>query len=293
VATYADQIRTDLHGRTFLDADVEKRLLRQGVNNWGLGYGEARRSLIDVSAAAGVALQSDVDAAVMSYLETQISSSGRINRPTFERAAALYRARSRDRVSLAQARSRIKTLMLQRNLQPARRGWLWPSRRWFDSIPEMPAGAEAAQAVDQGAEATPSAAPATQVLNAWAAAVNARNPQTVVALYAPSALLLATGSAEPRRGAGEIIGYFQKLLSYPQFSVAIDQPLDLRGVDPVVASGLYVFSWIDQSGQVVRVPARYSFAISRADQRSGGGARGAILMHHSSALPGSPGADQL
>lgn len=296
MTTFVDQIRTDLQGRVFLDSAVEKRLLRQGVNAWGLSYSDARQSVLNVSSAAGVALQSDVEGGVLSFLETQATSTSQISRANFERAAALYRARSRDRVSLAYARSRVKALMLQRNLLPRRHGWIWRSRRWFDAIPDLPSGIETAPETTGGetmGATAPVASSAVRILNTWAAAVNARNPQAVTQLYAPSALLLATGSAEPRRGPREIIGYFQTLLAYPQFSVAIEPPLDTRGVDPVVVSGLYVFSWIGQTGEVIRVPARYSFALSRGEQTNAADTRGVILMHHSSALPGSPGASQL
>ena len=293
MATFADQIRSDLQGRVLLGIADEKRILRMGVESWGLNYGVARNELLTVAAASRVALPSDVDAAVAGFLETVATRNGLVRQADFEQAAALYRTRTGNRIGLPQARSLVKAVMISRNLQPRAAGWFWRTRSWFTSIPDAPPEPVAPVPPGQQFATQPGIAggvPVARILGAWAAAVNARRPQAVVDLYAPGALLLATGAADPLRGAAAITGYFQRLLAYPRFAVEIDRPLDQRGVDPVVVSGLYVFSWLDELGQPVRVPSRYTFALTRATRMPNNELSGAILMQHSSALPGSPGA---
>jgi hypothetical protein len=180
VATFADQIRSDLQGRVLLGIADEKRILRMGVESWGLNYGVARNELLTVAAASRVALRSDVDAAVAGFLETVATRNGLVRQADFEQAAALYRTRTGNRIGLPQARSLVKAVMISRNLQPRAAGWFWRTRSWFTSIPDAPPEPVAPVPPGQQFATQPGIAggvPVARILGAWAAAVNARRPR--------------------------------------------------------------------------------------------------------------------
>src|SRR3546814_2130910 len=76
-------------------------------------------------------------------------------------------------------------------------------------------------------------------------------------------------------------GYFQKLVVTQSGVVRFESTLDVDGTDPAVASGLYVFTWLDAALGPVTGTARYTFVLSR----NGAWPIGTILQHHSSAVP--------
>jgi hypothetical protein len=131
---------------------------------------------------------------------------------------------------------------------------------------------------------------AATVLEAWRAALIARNLPGILALYAPDGLLMATAENRPLIGPDQIRAYFQRLMSYEGLSVMFQEELQRLPSQPtVVLSGLYTFTWQDpQSNRPVITPARYTFGV-----RSGTpGGNGRIILHHSSRIPGVyPGAD--
>ena len=124
------------------------------------------------------------------------------------------------------------------------------------------------------------------VLQAWGDALGARDVPAVLSLYAPDALLLATAETRPLRGQLEIRGYFERLASNTGLSVTFEQDLQRIGAQPVSASGLYTFFWIDRvTGTPMLTPARYTFVIGPAAPTPGAPFAGSIRVHHSSALP--------
>jgi uncharacterized protein (TIGR02246 family) len=116
---------------------------------------------------------------------------------------------------------------------------------------------------------------------AWVDAFNSRDPERVVALYDPEAVLWGTVSPTLRDTPASIRDYFKGMPSQPQLRVALgDQRIRVYG--PVaINSGYYTFSNV-RDGQPVTFPARFSLTFQERD------GRWMIVDHHSSAMPRPP-----
>ncbi len=114
----------------------------------------------------------------------------------------------------------------------------------------------------------------------WAKAIDSNRIDTVVNLYAPQAVLLATVKDAPIVSRQERINYFKHFFkAYKKAKVVY---LGKRYVQVfnggAVSSGLYIFSGV-KNGKMTEVPARYSFVYRATD-------RGCeLITHHSSQLP--------
>lgn len=279
MASFRDQIHSYADTGGFVSRAQERALLRVGTSGYGLGYDDARGAVFDAAAADSLVLESAVEETVADYLRTQADRTGRVSRPAFRSAVDLYRSRARGLIGLEQAASRVKDLMTRRGLSARPAGVLLRSRRWFNRIP-LPAesGGEAQMPMPAVVAAQ---APVQATLNAWAAAFNAGDVAGVLSLYAPEGLLLATAAPDPRRGRAAMRSYFDRLMIAQSASVRFGSTLAVDGTDPATASGLYEFRYIDPARGPVVTPARFTYVVTR----SGAGEAGAILQHHSSAIP--------
>ena len=115
---------------------------------------------------------------------------------------------------------------------------------------------------------------AEDLFSRWNSALQTGDPNQVVALYSPDALLLPTLSGQPRQGPAAIRDYFSQFLSHdPQGR--IDSRVLQLGCNTVVDAGTYSF-WLDGDHWVA---ARYTFVYAFHD----GAWR--IVHHHSSLQP--------
>lgn len=114
----------------------------------------------------------------------------------------------------------------------------------------------------------------------WAQAIDSNQINTVVNLYAPQAVLLATVKDAPIVTRQERTHYFKHFFkTYKKAKVAyVGQKYIQVFNGGAVSSGLYVFSGI-KNGKMTEIPARYSF-VYRATNR---GCQ--LITHHSSQLP--------
>lgn len=280
MASFRDQIHAHAGTGGYVSRAQERALLRIGTAGYGLDYERARGAVFDAAATDSLVLESAVEDTVADYLRARAGPSGRVSRAAFSSAVELYRSRARGLVGPEQAASRVKDLMIRRGLSPRASGLVIRNRRWFNRIPRP-----VEEAVEAGplpvAAASGAQAPAQATLEAWASAFNARDVAGILALYAPNALLLATGAAEPLRGTSAMRGYFDKLVVAQSGSVQFSSTLAVDGGDPATASGLYVFRYTDPARGPMVTPARFTFLVTR----NGAGSVGAILQHHSSAVP--------
>ena len=114
----------------------------------------------------------------------------------------------------------------------------------------------------------------------WNAALATLDPDKVVALYAPDAVLLPTISNKPRTNHQEIRDYFvQFLAKKPQSK--IDFRIIKIGCNSASDTGLYTFTLHDTKGKAKKVSARYSYVYEYLN------GQWLIEHHHSSALPES------
>ena len=112
----------------------------------------------------------------------------------------------------------------------------------------------------------------------WNAALATLDPDKVVALYAPDAVLLPTVSNKPRTTHEGIRDYFVHFLEKkPQGH--IDFRIIKLGCNSALDTGLYTFTLHGPQGKAQKVAARYSYVYEYLN------GQWLIEHHHSSALP--------
>jgi hypothetical protein len=101
---------------------------------------------------------------------------------------------------------------------------------------------------------------------------------SVVGTYDLSGILWGTFARELRVGHSRIKGYFEHLFELDNLAVKFDSGETRQYHDVYIRSGSYQFSY-QKKGNVVHVPARYSFVCKK--EKTGW----YILEHHSSEFP--------
>lgn len=113
-----------------------------------------------------------------------------------------------------------------------------------------------------------------ELINLWAAAMNAADIEAVVKLYSPGAILIPSMSNELKKNAKQIKEYLSYLLAKDRFKVEILEQVSQKLEDITVASGIYIFSW-NIKNKLHKVSARFTLVIQS----------GLIMQHHSSVAP--------
>ncbi|WPZ34623.1 DUF4440 domain-containing protein [Thalassobaculum sp. OXR-137] len=292
---FLDYIGSFRSGRRFIALEEERALLNMATSNLGLGLDDAMAALLIGARQAGLVLESEVAEETAAFLAGRIKQAGKIVKADFQAATDFFMARAGNLITPTEAARRVRQLVNRSGWTPARAGWIWPDTSWFDRIPDptpstralvppmpvpMATGGSNGQQEAGGGNAG-------DVLRDWAAALQSRNVDRIIALYTADALLLATAEDQPLIGPPQIRTYFNRLTSYEGLSVRFQQELQRLSSDrATLVSGLYTFTWLDpQTGSPVVTPARYSFAVRAVS------GPGRIAMHHSSRVPGNyPGA---
>ena len=117
-----------------------------------------------------------------------------------------------------------------------------------------------------------------KLFDEWNAAVQSGEPERVVALYAPDAMLLPTVSNQIRRNHGEMLDYFKDFLTLGPAAELIEYNAREFG-DLLIHSGVYAFGFARPMNGITRVTARFTFVYERRD------GRWLIIEHHSSRMP--------
>jgi uncharacterized protein (TIGR02246 family) len=117
---------------------------------------------------------------------------------------------------------------------------------------------------------------------AWIDAMSSHDPERVVALYDPEAVLWGTRSPTLRDNPATVRDYFNILKTVPSSYKAVlgEQRIRIYG-DIAINTGTYTFSEI-RDGKPIDRPARFSFVYRNRD------GRWLIVDHHSSAVPAPP-----
>ncbi len=122
-----------------------------------------------------------------------------------------------------------------------------------------------------------------QALPDWVAAFNAADLDAITALYDPQAVLWGTLAPALISTPLAIRQYFERVfaaLPPPQVQQGDGGLLRLYG-DVALHAGSYALTVGRPDGEVLRLPARFSFTYRRASE----GGPWLIIDHHSSALP--------
>jgi len=112
---YADRIRLTLARQRYLTEQQERVLLLEALDI-GLSFGQARELLAATVQRQGVAREVTLDHDMEITVAAVAGAKGWISRTAFNRATSLYQELSGGAVGAAEARRRVKGMML-------RRGW--------------------------------------------------------------------------------------------------------------------------------------------------------------------------
>jgi len=124
---------------------------------------------------------------------------------------------------------------------------------------------------------------ALQVIEKWAAAFRASDVDAIVALYAPDALFLGTGSRTVVNKTAEIRQYFERALltDRPRGAVLESRSVIALSDGAVVITGLDTTTAV-RDGKTISSPGRVTFVVAKR------GAEWKIVHFHRSAVPGRP-----
>ena len=116
----------------------------------------------------------------------------------------------------------------------------------------------------------------------WGDTLGQNDPDKVVALYAPDAVLWGTLSPTVRADRAALRDYFVTAFKVlPNLKVAFGEQLIRVYGTTAVNTGYYTFSSV-KDGESKTLPARYSFTLVKD------GENWMIVDHHSSAMPPPP-----
>lgn len=133
---FADTVRIEAMNGGFIRADEERRLLQDGMARYNLSLEEARGVLLSTVNDQGFSLQRATEAEIRDLILVQSARNRgrRLSKAEFQQAVEMYRAKTKGRVTVDEARLRVKAIMDENNVQPKRAGWVIRSRRWYNSI---------------------------------------------------------------------------------------------------------------------------------------------------------------
>ena len=113
----------------------------------------------------------------------------------------------------------------------------------------------------------------------WAAVFVDDNPDAILALYAPDAVLWGTLSPTIRQGPAPLREYFVAAFkALPGHKVSFGEQLIRVYGNTAINSGYYTFSYV-KDGETKTIPARYTLVFVKGDKGW------LIADHHSSAMP--------
>lgn len=135
-ARFGELVRLHTQGCRFLDREEERRLLEEGVTRYRLRLDEARGMIRAAAAEEDMTLEHEVNASAAQLLKTLADRRSRVTRKDFDKAVAFYRARAGRNLAPADAQRRVKRLMEEADLKPARSGRILRTRRWYRQIGE-------------------------------------------------------------------------------------------------------------------------------------------------------------
>jgi uncharacterized protein (TIGR02246 family) len=116
----------------------------------------------------------------------------------------------------------------------------------------------------------------------WGETLGQDDPDKVVALYAPDAVLWGTLSPTVRADRAALRDYFVGAFKVlPSLKVTFGEQLIRVYGTTAVNTGYYTFSYV-KDGESKTLPARYSFTLIKD------GDNWMIVDHHSSAMPSPP-----
>lgn len=121
---------------------------------------------------------------------------------------------------------------------------------------------------------------AYEILDSWIRAIEKRNLEQVLALYAPTAILIPTFSDTILNSPAKIRRYFERLMGRQSLQISVHgKTLQEQAPSPGISvlSGIYTWKFLVEE-ELITYEARFSFILDLQ-------AKAPILHHHSSQIP--------
>lgn len=118
--------------RPFLSKAEERRLLEQGISQFGLDPSDARGIVLYVAQQQGLRLEREVDSRILPILSRYGGKRKKIDKKKFREATALYNELAGGVLSEDESRQYVKQVMEQNKFRPKRNVMM--SRGWYDKI---------------------------------------------------------------------------------------------------------------------------------------------------------------
>jgi len=118
--------------RPFLSKSEERRLLEQGISQFGLDPSDARGIVLYVAQQQGLRLEREVDSRILPILSRYGGKRKKIDKKKFREATSLYNELAGGVLSEDESRQYVKQVMEQNKFRPKRNVMM--SRGWYDKI---------------------------------------------------------------------------------------------------------------------------------------------------------------
>ncbi|ADH89493.1 hypothetical protein Snov_2197 [Ancylobacter novellus DSM 506] len=118
--------------RPFLSKAEERRLLEQGISQFGLDPQDARGIVLYVAQQQKMYLEREVDSRILPILSRYGGKRKKIGKKKFREATELYNELSGGVLTEEEARGFVKQVMEQNKFRPKRT--MVMSRGWYDKI---------------------------------------------------------------------------------------------------------------------------------------------------------------
>ncbi len=118
----------------------------------------------------------------------------------------------------------------------------------------------------------------SSLFDAWNKALQCGDPDQVVSLYSPEAVLLPTIANQPRKSRAEIRNYFELFMQRRPTGTINESNIRVYG-DIAINSGVYTFELSPPQEEPFSLRARYTFVYRWIQDRW------LIIEHHSSLMP--------
>lgn len=130
---FADYIRLHAANEKVITLPIEARLLRTGINDFGLDLDEAQGILMAVATRESIALESLAERPTRVMVD-HVTGGKKISKKQFKQVVAFYRRLANDAISEDDAGKQVKRIVEGDGLKVRRN--MIGLRRWYNRIPK-------------------------------------------------------------------------------------------------------------------------------------------------------------
>ncbi|MBI3451897.1 MAG: hypothetical protein HY057_03525 [Rhodospirillales bacterium] len=130
---FADFVRIHGFDCKLITREDEVRILKEGLMQFGIDYEVANGIMLNVASERGLALESDAEHHIATFLEFYAKKRSKVPKDKFDDAVQIYTKLTNGCLPEAEVKKRVKQVMLKRGWRGKRTRWLH-SRRWFSRV---------------------------------------------------------------------------------------------------------------------------------------------------------------